>query len=301
MRRISVLGAGAWGHAIASALRASGTLVRLWGRRPAECVSSSLEEVLNFSRCIIVAVPAQEVRSVLIALDAFPLELCVMASKGLEHKSAQFMSEIGEEILPYCAMGALGGPNLAAEVEKGWPCGISMAAKDSITLMKILSFFKEGPFLLEPTLDLMGLQALSVFKNIMAIGYGLLYQAGLGENLLATFLVLALQESQRFSCALGGHPETALGFAGLGDLILTCTSPHSRNSQFGRFFPNPSSNLVEGVKSLAAVQARAKTVHLSLPLVQGIADILHGHTSLTQWPAKLAQMHQANMKKQIDG
>ena len=127
-------------------------------------------------------------------------------------------------------------------------------------------------------------------KNVMALGYGFLQQTCPSENLWASYLLLALKEIGRLMMALGGQPETALSFAGLGDLILTSHSPKGRNSQFGRLWPHHEGGLVEGVPTTAAVLKRARTLGLDLPLTQGIHAILNKEIEISLWPTYIQQI-----------
>lgn len=277
IKRWTILGAGAWGRALTYAFKNSGADVVLWGRRPDDDVILSLEKALSFSPYVVITVGAQSARSVLTEIIPFKPKWCLLAPKGIEHNTGMLLGEIIEEVIPGCGFGAIGGPNLAKEIAQGQPCGITIASSDVNMLNQLATLLRQGQFIVEALQDVTGVQVAAALKNVMAIGYGLLQQISESENLLATFIVLALHEMSLLGVGLGGQKETFLSFAGVGDLILTCNSHHSRNSEFGRLFPNTSHlGLVEGAQTIKGVLKRAQTLNLSLPIIQGISDIIRG-------------------------
>ncbi len=277
--RVTVIGAGAWGTALAHAARLSGTDVVLWGRSG----QAPLEEAMTFSKDIILAVPVQTVREMAKTLEKYSPGTCLIASKGLEAGTGLLLSEVVNQEMPECIVGALGGPNLAKEVIQGWPCATTVACERDELLDKASKWFKNSPLTIQKSKDSIGVQVAGALKNVMAIGYGLLQQVSLGENIMATYLTKAAREIQKIIRAMGGQDDTILSYAGMGDLILTCCSPYSRNSQFGRLFPSQSQDLVEGKETLKGILVRCPEV--DMPLVKGLRDILSGEQQLSFWPS----------------
>ena len=289
--RVTILGGGAFGQALAHGLRKGRKEILVYNRTPKPGMTSRMHEALSFSRHIIMAVAAQHVRKMLHELAPFSCDVCFLASKGIEQDTGLLLSEVASEILPSCAIGVLGGPNLAAEVYQDWPCGLTVAAQDGRVQQLAHSLFSTSSFILEISSDIIGVQTAGAMKNVMAIGYGFLQQTCSSENLWASYLVLAVQEVGRLVSALGGARETLLSFSGIGDLILTSQSSKGRNSRFGRLWPNDAQDLVEGVPTTSAVLKRARTLGLDLPLTQGIYSILNKEMDIALWPHFLSQSH----------
>ena len=222
----------------------------------------------------------------------FSPEVCFLASKGIEKETGVLLSEMISDLLPSCALGIVGGPNLASEVGQEFACGLTVAVstKEVDTLAR--SFFSSSSFILEVSSDVIGVQIAGAMKNVMAIGYGFLQQTCSSENLWSSYLLLALKEIGRFIKALGGQTETILSFAGMGDLILTSHSPKGRNSQFGRLWPSCEGGLVEGVPTTSAVLKRAYAVGIQLPLTQGINAVLQKEMDVSCWPSYLQKIPQ---------
>jgi glycerol-3-phosphate dehydrogenase (NAD(P)+) len=170
-------------------------------------------------------------------------------------------------------------------VIQGLPCATTIAFKEDEARNKSASWFQGGPLLVETSCDVEGVQVAGALKNVMAIGYGLLQQAQVGENALATYLTKAIQEIRTVIQAWGGRQETVLTSAGIGDLIVTCCSPYSRNSDFGRLFPSQSTQLVEGQYTLKGIFK--KTDASNIPLIKGIYEVISGIIPLSDWVAKV--------------
>jgi glycerol-3-phosphate dehydrogenase (NAD(P)+) len=290
--QISIFGAGAWGQALARAIRQGGVEVLLWNRTPKPGATSDLHEALSFSRYAILAVSAQHVRAFVTDLLPFSPEVCFLASKGIEKETGLLLSEMISDLLPSCALGVIGGPNLASEVGQEFACGLTVAVSTKEVETLARSFFSSSSFILEVSSDVIGVQIAGAMKNVMAIGYGFLQQTCSSENLWASYLLLALKEIGRLIKSLGGQTETILSFAGLGDLILTSHSPKGRNSQFGRLWPHYEGGLVEGVATTSAVLKRAYEIGIELPLTQGINAILQKEMDVSCWPSYLQKITQ---------
>lgn len=275
-QKIAVLGAGRWGRTLAACLQKGGHDVRLWAR------GQDLRGTLLPVEGVVLAVPAQSVREVWAQLDQAP-GFCWVASKGMEAATGLLLSEVIHEICP-CPTGYFGGPHLAYEVMQAKPCGATLAAEDQNLIESGHSLFLKTPFILETTTDMMGAQALGVLKNIFSVAYGLFEQGDGGHNMLASFCIMALREMGSLVEALGGHKETLLTFAGLGDFLVSYR--HGRNALYGRTFgtSQASTELAEGIASLKALHTRLKDQDFTRwPLASKLLEILEGRSPKDHW------------------
>lgn len=288
MARFSILGAGAWGCALASILKKNHHDILIWNHQEKNGLAwestTDLHRVFAFSDMFIMAIPAQSMREVGYRLQKCGSpKACIIASKGLESDTGYLMGEVLREIFPKVTLAALGGPHCAREVSQGLPFGMTFGTDaTSGSFQRDLQDGFSLPFIaLEFTRDLIGVQVMGALKNIMAIGYGLLQQASSCENLRATYCVLAMREMIRVNVALGGYYDTAMTFAGWGDFILT--NHVGRNSQYGRQFPQEPSSLVEGRYTLSALLKRMQESSIVCPIVESIARVLAREITLSHW------------------
>lgn len=268
--RAAVLGAGAWGTALASALQRAGISTTLWARRreAADAINSQrcnprylpgielaaglradsdLARALRGAQLVIAAVPSASMREVarLAAPHLAEGTAFVSASKGIEVQTGALMSRVlDEELGPHALIGALGGPSFAAEVASGEPTLLTLAMP---ALQRLQSGYLQARRLadaladrlapagvmLEPTWDAVGTQIGGVLKNMVAIACGMAAAAGLGENARAGIITHGLADMRRLTRAMGGRVDTLLGCSGIGDLFLTAASAHSRNTRLG--------------------------------------------------------------------
>ena len=288
MAKLTILGAGAWGSALAKSVLPSKTNILLWARTPHSFQedihgvkkTTNLLHALEWSHAVIIAIPAQQLRNLMQQIRLTELTrhpAYIIASKGLEQKSGALMSEIIQESLGnQIQLGAISGPNLAHEILQGTPSGLSIATSCQNISEFIAQCFSKGPIQPEILKDIIGIQVFGALKNSMAIGYGLLSSCSSAKNLLATYITHAAQEIQKFALLLGSDPNSFLSFAGIGDMILTCTSPKSRNFRYGYEFSSTtvSSFLAEGKFTTFAALERAKKIKATFPLIDTIASIL---------------------------
>lgn len=308
MRRVAILGAGAWASAMAQVLSDENT-VRLYARRAAVCqeineegtnrrylpelrfretvsASQDLETVLEGADLVLHAIPTQSTRTVLqkirpILRREVPL---VNLSKGLEQSTGLRISQIVEEVLPGQTFAVLSGPSHAEEVIRNDPTTVIVAAK-SLTLAQSLQGLFMRPFFRVYTgEDLLGVELGGAVKNILALGMGMVDGLGYGDNARAALLTRGIHELVRFGTALGAQPRTLYGLAGLGDLYVTATSRHSRNRRAGELLGQGVSlqdaeqmigQTVEGVKTCRAVYAIAKQRSVDMPIVEGLYGALY--------------------------
>lgn len=323
--RITVLGAGAWGTALASRLAQHHEVI-LWARRdtliselrqthinahylPNIPLNSALQfhsdwnAALQSTQLIILAVPIQALREILTRLKlseqhATPV-LCL--SKGFEtehwHLPHQLVSELWPELTHYAV---LSGPSFAAEIAQNKPAALTLATHQKDFLIQWQSELKDTQLRIYPSEDVVGVELSGAVKNIMALASGLGDGLKLGQNARAALITRGLAELTRLGLAMGGQPETFIGLAGLGDLVLTCTSQTSRNHQVGEQLALGRSltqilahigHVAEGVKATQGALYWAKRHQVELPITQGVAHVLTGQLS----PQKaLAQLLERN-------
>ncbi len=323
--QVTILGAGAFGTALSIALCNAGTRVHVWSRN--EQVVESLRthgensvylpgfkvprEVLVHSdmglatdgpAAVLMCVPAQELRSLCntvtkanVLAAGVPLLVC---SKGIENSSLKFPSEVVTEMFPQNPVFVLSGPALARELASGLPCAMVLAG-DEITTAETLASQLSGPALaIVHSGDLMGVQVGAVMKNIIAIASGIIAGMGLGHNASAIVMVQGMSEIKAVCEAKVGvaATETLIGLSCLGDLVLTCTAPGSRNMSFGSSVGKAGRAgasgqqkpmLVEGVESVTAMVNMGRALNLELPICSAIARMLHGQLGVRQAAAEI--------------
>lgn len=312
-RTAGVIGAGAWGTALAQVCARAGLDVVLQAREPevVESVASrrvneaflpgvELDERISvtpdlsgLSACdLVLAVPpAQFMRSTLSAYaphhrPGAPIVLC---SKGIERGSLKLMTEVLAETLPDAPAAVLSGPSFAAEVSRGLPTAVTLACEDAAlgeALMETLSGPAFRPYL---ATDLIGAEVGGAIKNVLAIACGISEGRGLGRSAHAALITRGFAEMTRLGVALGGEPETVAGLCGLGDLVLTCSSPQSRNMSLGLALGQGQTiqqalagkrSVAEGYESAPAVRDLARKVGVEMPICEATAALLAGETTV---------------------
>ncbi|MDQ8027179.1 MAG: NAD(P)H-dependent glycerol-3-phosphate dehydrogenase [Brevundimonas sp.] len=314
-KRAGVIGAGAWGTALAQVAGAAGLDVLLQAREPDVVESirarrineaflpgvvlddhiSVTTELSDLADCdLILAVPpAQHMRSTLTAFAPFhragvPVILC---SKGVERGSLKLMTDVLAETLPAAPAAVLSGPSFAGEVARGLPSAVTLACADEALgerLMETLSAPSFRPYL---ATDLIGAEVGGAIKNVLAIACGMSEGKGLGRSAHAAIITRGFAEMTRLGVALGGQAETVAGLCGLGDLVLTCSSPQSRNMSLGLALGQGQSveqalagkrSVAEGYESAPAVRELAAKMGVDMPISLAVADLLSGKTTVDQ-------------------
>jgi glycerol-3-phosphate dehydrogenase (NAD(P)+) len=308
-RRAGVLGAGAWGAALAQVCARAGLEVLIWARE-AEVVEAvnlrhenplflpgvvlepsirSTGEVAELAGCdlVLAVAPAQFLRSALAALAPVlkPGTPVVLCAKGVEQGALKLMTEVLAETLPAAAPAVLSGPSFAAEVARGLPTAVTLACPDPAlgeALAQALATPNFRPYL---SIDMIGAEAGGAVKNVLAIACGVVEGKGLGRSAHAALITRGFAEMTRFAVALGAKAETLAGLCGLGDLVLTCSSPQSRNMSVGLALGRGESladalsgklSVAEGVASAPAVLALAERLGVDMPICRAVADLLAG-------------------------
>ena len=312
-RSAGVIGAGAWGTALAQVTGWAGLDTLLQAREP-EVVESIRErrvneaflpgvvlddhvnvttEIADLASCdLILAVPpAQHLRGVMTAFAPYyragvPIVLC---AKGIERGSLKLMTEVLAESIPGATVAVLSGPSFAADVSRGLPTAVTLACADAALgeeLMWTLSAPGFRPYL---ATDLIGAEAGGALKNVLAIACGIVEGRGLGRSAHAALITRGFAEMTRLAVALGGKAETVAGLCGLGDLVLTCSSPQSRNMSLGLALGQGQSveqalagkrSVAEGYESAPAVRDLARKLDVETPICEAVAAVLAGETTV---------------------
>ncbi|MBU6425386.1 MAG: NAD(P)-dependent glycerol-3-phosphate dehydrogenase [Rhodospirillales bacterium] len=303
---IAVIGAGAWGTALAILLAKAGRDVTLWARdaQKAETMRQTRENPrlpgagfppglrvtaeTPVADILVVAVPMQHLRGILPGLPDAPLVLCC---KGLEAGTHLLPPEI---VTSPCAI--LTGPNFAHEIAAGLPAAAVLATPDTALRANLIKALHTPSFRLYGSPDIIGAALGGAAKNVIAIAAGVVMGAGLGENARAALITRGLAEIARLAVALGGKPETISGLSGLGDLLLTCTGASSRNYSLGLGLGQGQSlaeilggrsAVTEGVMTAPALLARAAEARVDMPITQAVTKLLSGEMNIPQTMAAL--------------
>ncbi len=301
---VGVIGAGAWGTALAMLANRAGSRATLWTRNTQVIDSIRTRQenaqyladqfidpaigVTDDSRFIsgcdmlILTIPAQSLRTVAISLsDMVPANLpLIIATKGIERGSLMLMSEVVGSILPHNPYAILSGPNFAREAAAGLPTATTLATHHTAIVDKITFALGGKYFRLYVNDDPIGTQVGGALKNVLAIAAGIVDGRGLGENARGALITRGVAEITRLAKAKGGDEETLMGLSGLGDIMLSCTSKKSRNYALGQMIGRGgamrSTGLTEGVATAESVTQLARKLGVSMPIAFAVQDILSG-------------------------
>lgn len=294
MSNVAILGAGRWGTALGLVLSRKGNEVMLFDKNPSvvealkegkdpywgidfekkPLATTHLEEALDFSRYILIALPVQVIRKVLEG-KSVKGKIFISASKGLEVGTNKRVSEVLKELFPDCKVLALSGPSFAEETAKGLPCAVVLAGEDVALLREVRELFSSEPFRVYLSEDIVGVELGGALKNVIAIACGISDGLGFGDNARAGLITRGLVEMVRLGTALGGKVQTFYGLSGLGDLVLTSTSSKSRNRTFGFLLGQGLSleqaqekigQVVEGKETVKAVKGLSEKLNLYAPI-----------------------------------
>ena len=319
---VGIIGGGAWGTALAQTMRRAGRDVTLWARE-ADIVASinqrhtnetflpgvtidpgvrATTHLADVAKCdaLLLVTPAQHVRSVSKALRPSlrrgqPVVIC---AKGIEQSSGQMMGDIIAAELPGVVRAALSGPSFAADVARGLPTALTIACTDEGKGRLLAERLGSPKFRLYWTSDLVGVELGGALKNVLAIAAGIVDGQGLGASAHAALVTRGFAEMRRFGKALGARPETLTGLSGLGDLILTCGSPQSRNMSLGRALGRGETlaqalagklAVTEGVYTATAVCRIADAKGIDMPISAAVCDVIDGRASVKDAIEQLMQ------------
>ena len=306
-RTIGVIGAGAWGTALAQAMASDGSAVLLWAREaelvaeinahqtnslflpgaqlsPLIRATADLTELASLP-VLLVVTPAQHLAKVLSGLPDAPRDL-VLCSKGIEAGTGRLMAEVAAAAAPAASIAVLSGPTFAHEVAAGLPTAVTLACAGGEA-----QWARLAPALSRPSLrpyysdDVTGAEIGGAVKNVLAIACGVVDGLGLGQNARAALIARGYAEMTRFGLALGGRAETLAGLCGLGDLVLTCSSTASRNFSLGKALGEGlsaaealagKSSVAEGAHTAPVLADLARRHGIAMPIVEAVERLLRG-------------------------
>ena len=321
MKKISVLGAGAWGTALANIAANNGRDVTLWVREkdlveeilkkrrntmflpdielnPNIVPTNNPARAIQNAEAVLMVIPAQYLRVTCRTLrSVWPEGLpAVICAKGIEQKTGALLSEMLEEELPQARIAALSGPTFAEEAALNKPTALTLACKDEKLGMELVETLGTSTFRPYYSPDLIGVQIGGAVKNVMAIAAGIIAGKKAGDNARAALITRGLAEIARLATALGGQAQTLTGLSGLGDLVLTANSTQSRNFtvglELGKGRPlseilADKNTVAEGVFTATAVLERAGKANVEMPICEGLIKIMNGEASVDSVIASL--------------
>lgn len=311
-QKIAVLGAGSWGTALAASLSRKGHHVKIWDVDQSHLkalqedrenkkylpgvpfperitVRGDVGEAINGSDIVLFSAPAQHFRSALKSAMPYlkPEMVLVNVAKGIEQKSLKRLSEIAFEMLPDANYVVLSGPSHAEEVGQGMPTTVVAASNDRKLAEYVQDVFMHERFRVYSNSDVIGVELGGALKNTIALGAGISDGMGFGDNAKAALMTRGITEIARLGVKLGGHVTTFAGLSGIGDLIVTCTSMHSRNRRCGIMIgegmkPSEATAkvgmVVEGMYTTEAAYELAKQNGVEMPITEQIYEVINERT-----------------------
>lgn len=315
-KKIGVIGAGAWGSALAHALSAGGKDVTLWAREEAVVesltksrenavflpgvkldaklkFSSDLSQVTKDSEILLIVTPAQHVRSTLEIMkkDLTSEQPVVICAKGIELESGKLLSEVAQEVVPSSPLAILTGPSFASEIARGMPSAVTVASENADLRRDLQDDIGVKHFRPYASDDIIGTQLGGSIKNVIAIACGIVMGKKLGESARAALMTRGVAEIARLTVAMNGKRDTLLGMCGVGDLALTCTSMQSRNFSLGFALGEGKSldeilksrnSVTEGIYTAKATLALAKKNAVDMPITEAVSKMLSGESTIKE-------------------
>ena len=310
MKKITVIGAGSFGTALAILLTDKGYDVSIWGRSEEQLalmrekrenphylpgvklseklnIEGNLKSALINAEIIVFSVPAQNFRSVLESSREYikSSSTIVNVAKGIEKKSLLRLSQVAEDVIPDIKYVTLSGPSHAEEVARNLPTTVTVASLDNQLSKEIQEVFNNERFRVYTNDDIIGVELGGALKNIIALGAGISDGMGFGDNAKAAIMTRGITEMCRLGLAMGANMNTFSGLTGIGDLIVTCTSMHSRNRRCGILMGEGISTdkavekvgmVVEGISTAEAAYELAKLYNIEMPLTECICQMIKG-------------------------
>jgi len=313
MSKAGVIGGGAWGTALAQVCARAGLETTLWAREadvvasvnashenksflPGIALDPGIRATGDFadlasSDVVLAVAPAQHLRATLTTFaphvrDGLQILLC---SKGVEQGTLKLMTEVLTETIPQAAPAVLSGPSFAGEVARGLPTAVTLACPDEDCARDLSEMIATPTFRPYFATDMIGCEAGGAVKNVLAIACGIVEGRGLGRSAHAALITRGFSELTRLAVALGGEAQTVAGLCGLGDLVLTCSSPQSRNMSVGLALGAGQTleealagklSVAEGVASAPAVRQLAAKLGVDVPICEAVAAILAGEADV---------------------
>lgn len=319
---VGIVGGGAWGTALAQSVQRTGREVRIWARE-ADVVASinsrhinerylpgvklepevrATDSLADIAACdaVLMVAPAQHVRDMSEQLKPMlrsgqPMVLC---SKGIEQSTGRMMGDVVAEVLPDITWAVLSGPSFAADVVRGLPTALTVACADDSVGALLAERLGNRRLRIYWTDDVIGVELGGALKNVLAIAAGIVDGRDLGASAHAALVTRGFAEMRRFGEALGAKPETLAGLSGLGDLILTCGSPQSRNMSLGRLLGQGQSvgqamsgrsSVTEGVYTAVAVNRIATEKNIDMPICKAVCEVVSGRLTVATAIGQLMQ------------
>lgn len=315
-KRITILGGGSWGTALAKLLSENGHMVTVWLRDEEQCreltterenkkylpgviipdnivFTSHINESLKDAEYILIVTPTQKIRSVLaqISNEYKKNKIIINASKGIEIGTMCLVSDIVREETEDCIFADLTGPSIAKEVVAKMPTAITVACKDKKAASDIQDMFMSSYFRVYTNDDVVGAELGGALKNIIALGAGISDGIGYGDNAKAALMNRGIVEIARLGIAMGADVETFFGLSGIGDLMVTCMSKFSRNWNAGYLIGQGYSKedaakkvgmVVEGISTTYAAYELSKKLNVEMPIVNAMYDLLENNVDVKE-------------------
>ncbi|HSQ88032.1 NAD(P)H-dependent glycerol-3-phosphate dehydrogenase [Romboutsia sp.] len=333
MEKICVLGAGSWGSALALVLAKKGYEVSMWTLNEEQAnkinktrenidylpgvlfpnniaVTTDIEEAVVDSKIIVLAVPSQAIRSVSKQIKPFVKEkqILVDVAKGLEKGTGLRLSEVCEQELPNNPYATLSGPSHAEEVAKDIPTTVVVASQNLEIAQIVQDIFMSPKFRVYTNPDIVGVELGGALKNIIAFGAGICDGLGYGDNAKAALMTRGITEIGRLGAAMGANVSTFAGLSGIGDLIVTCTSMHSRNRRAGILI-GQGKNLeetlkevkmvVEGITATEVAYEVAKKLNIDMPITNAIYSVLHNGSNPNEVVIELMMRNKTHEMEEV--
>ena len=321
MKKIGVIGAGSWGTALSVVLDKNGHKVTLWSVIEDEitmlkekhehvdklpgvklaseiCFTTDLKETIEDSDMLVLAVPSVFTRSTAKSMAPFVKEgqIIVCVAKGIEESTLMTISDVVEEEIPQADVAVMCGPSHAEEVGIGLPTTLVAGAKTRETAEKIQDIFMNEVFRVYTSPDVRGMELGGSLKNVMALAAGMADGLGYGDNTKAALITRGIAELSRLAIAMGAKYETLFGLTGIGDLIVTCESKHSRNRKAGMLMgqgytmeeaTKEVKMVVEGIYSAKAALALAEKYQVEMPIIKEVNQVLFEGKSVKEAVSEL--------------
>jgi glycerol-3-phosphate dehydrogenase (NAD(P)+) len=308
LANVGVVGAGSWGTALALVLEKNGHQVTLWSSRESKAeelrktrenadklpgvkipetidITADMERAVKEKELVVLGVPSLYIRSTAAKMAPFVQDgqIVVNVSKGIEASTLYTMTDVIGDEIPNADVAVLSGPSHAEEVSRYIPTTVVAGAKSRKTAEKIQAIFMNEVFRVYTSPDMLGIEVGGALKNVIALAAGITDGLGFGDNTKAALITRGIAEMSRLGVAMGGYPETFSGLAGMGDLIVTCASVHSRNRKAGYLIGKGYSAqaameevkmVVEGVHSAKAALKLADKYYVRMPIIEQVNAVL---------------------------
>lgn len=332
-KSISVIGSGSWGTALAILLSNNGHQVYLWNRNqefarklkhtrenkkylpnvkiPDDIIITADLSCIEQTNLVILAVSSQSIREICIKIKPFlkGSQILVNVAKGLEYKSLKRMSEVINKELPENKLMILSGPSHAEEVARNIPTAIVLAGQDKIKTRKIQEIFMSSEFRVYTNPDVIGVELGGALKNIIALAVGISDGLGYGDNTKAALMSRGIVEISRFGQTMGANISTFSGLSGIGDLIVTCTSNHSRNRRAGILLGQGKNveevleeigMVVEGINTVFATYKLSSQLSIEMPITTELYNVLYKNADVSKSVTRLMLRHKKHEMEEID-